>query len=83
MDHVITCTYILALLSDPHEDEKITAEGMMRFLDDLNLNPESIVVLLLAWKFRAATQCEFTREEFANGMVDLGFVYNTISNLWI
>ncbi len=58
--------------SDPHEDEKITAEGMMRFLEDMNLDPESRVVLILAWKFKAATQCEFSREEFVNGMSDLG-----------
>ena len=47
----------------------------MKFLEDLGLNPESRAVLLLAWKFKAATQCEFTKDEFLNGMVDLGFVY--------
>ncbi len=62
------------LSSDPHEDEKITAEGMMKFLEDLNLDPESRIVLILAWKFKAATQCEFTREEFVNGMTDVGYV---------
>ena len=46
----------------------------MRFLSDLNLNPESLVVLVLAWKFRAATQCEFTREEWTVGMTELGSV---------
>ncbi|CAH1782435.1 unnamed protein product [Owenia fusiformis] len=56
---------------DPHED-KITAEGIMKFLEDLHLNPESRVVLIIAWKFKAATQCEFTKDEFLNGMVDLG-----------
>ena len=59
---------------DPDEHDKITAEGMMRFLEDLGLNPESRVVLVLAWKFKAATQCEFTKDEFINGMMDLGFV---------
>jgi len=47
---------------------------MMRFLSDLNLNPESLVVLVLAWKFHAATQCEFTREEWTAGMTELGSV---------
>ncbi|KAK2171406.1 hypothetical protein NP493_1071g00043 [Ridgeia piscesae] len=59
---------------DPHDEDKITAEGMMRFLSDLNLNPESLVVLVLAWKFHAATQCEFTREEWTAGMTELGSV---------
>ena len=44
---------------------------MMRFLEDLNLDPESLVVLLLAWKFKGATQCEFTRDEFSNGMIEV------------
>lgn len=57
---------------DPSEPNKITADGIMKFLDDLNLSPESKLVLIIAWKFRAETQCEFTKEEFMNGMVDLG-----------
>ena len=58
-------------ISDPHEEDKITVEGMIRFLKDLGLDPESRVVLLLAWKFKAQEQCEFTREEFVNGMMEL------------
>nr|CAD7197781.1 unnamed protein product [Timema douglasi] len=57
---------------DPLEQDKMTAEGIMRFLDDLSLGPESKLVLIMAWKFRAAMQCEFTREEFMNGMTELG-----------
>ena len=57
---------------DPQEDEKITADGMLRFLEDVGLNPESQIVLVIAWKFKAVTQCEFTKDEFVNGMTDLG-----------
>lgn len=57
---------------DPDEPDKITAMGTMRLLEDLHLNPESRVTLVLAWRFKAATQCEFTREEFLDGMVHLG-----------
>uniref|UniRef100_A0A646QDE6 Defective in cullin neddylation protein n=1 Tax=Hemiscolopendra marginata TaxID=943146 RepID=A0A646QDE6_9MYRI len=57
---------------DPAEPDKITAEGVMKFLDDIGLSPESLLVLILAWKCKAAMQCEFTREEFTNGMTDLG-----------
>lgn len=60
------------ILVDPNEPEKITADGIMKFLDDLGLSPESKLVLIIAWKFRAETQCEFTKEEFMTGMVDLG-----------
>lgn len=44
----------------------------MKFLDDLNLSAESILVLIIAWKCKAAVQCEFTREEFITGMQELG-----------
>ena len=50
----------------------MTVDGVMKFLDDLSLNPESRTVLILAWKFKAATQCEFTKEEFVSGMMELG-----------
>ncbi|XP_054270202.1 DCN1-like protein 1 [Macrosteles quadrilineatus] len=56
---------------DPAEPDKMTAEGIMKFLDDLNLSPESKLVLIIAWKFRAAAQCEFSREEFMTGMTEL------------
>lgn len=56
---------------DPNEPDKITAEGIMKFLDDLGLSPESKLVLIIAWKFKAATQCEFTRDEFTSGMSEL------------
>lgn len=56
---------------DPAEPDKITADGIMRFLDDLNLPPDSKQVLIIAWKFKAAAQCEFSRDEFTSGMIDI------------
>lgn len=57
---------------DPYETDKMMADGVCRFLEDLGLNPESRTVLIIAWKFKAETQCEFTREEFYQGMTELG-----------
>lgn len=57
---------------DPHEDDKILAEGVARFCEDLKLDPASRTILVLAWKFRAATQCEFTKKEFIDGMTEAG-----------
>ncbi|XP_064639108.1 DCN1-like protein 1 [Lineus longissimus] len=54
------------------EEEKMKADGVERFLSDVGLDPTGRLVLILAWKFKAATQCEFTRGEFVNGMADLG-----------
>ena len=47
---------------------------MIQLLQDLHLDPGSRLVLLLAWKCEAATQCEFTQEEFVTGMTALGYV---------
>ncbi|XP_054889234.1 DCN1-like protein 1 [Poeciliopsis prolifica] len=57
---------------EPHDHNKIGVDGIQLFCDDLGLNPASINVLLIAWKFRAATQCEFSKQEFMDGMTELG-----------
>ncbi|XP_008402609.1 DCN1-like protein 2b isoform X1 [Poecilia reticulata] len=57
---------------DPHDENKIGIDGIQQFCDDLNLDPASISILVVAWKFKAATQCEFSRKEFFDGMLELG-----------
>lgn len=34
--------------------------------------PATKLVLIIAWKFRAETQCEFSKDEFCNGFSELG-----------
>lgn len=57
---------------DPNDHGKISSDGVVKFLRDLELSPESRLVLIIAWKFRAETQCEFTRDEFYRGFQELG-----------
>jgi DCN1-like protein 1/2 len=57
---------------DSVEEDKILAEGVSRICCDLKLDPTSVTVLIFAWKLQAATQCEFTRSEFVDGMTRLG-----------
>nr|XP_033815482.1 DCN1-like protein 1 isoform X1 [Geotrypetes seraphini] len=57
---------------DPQDENKIGIDGIQQFCDDLALDPASISVLIIAWKFRAATQCEFSKQEFLDGMTELG-----------
>lgn len=71
-DNMVPRPPVLLLSADPHEPDKMTVDGIMRFLEDLGLSPESKLVLIIAWKFKAVTQCEFTREEFMTGMSELG-----------
>ncbi|KAF4025843.1 hypothetical protein G4228_017611, partial [Cervus hanglu yarkandensis] len=56
----------------PQDENKIGIDGIQQFCDDLSLDPASITVLLIAWKFRASTQCEFSKKEFVDGMTELG-----------
>ncbi|XP_039263752.1 DCN1-like protein 1 [Styela clava] len=58
-------------LRDPQDPDKIGVEGITKFLEELQLDPTSRLVLIIAWKFKAAVQCEFTRAEFINGMIEL------------
>lgn len=51
--------------------EKISIEGVEKLLADLQLEADSILVLILAWKCQAARQCEFSKEEFARGLMEL------------
>ncbi|KAE8579341.1 hypothetical protein XENTR_v10024003 [Xenopus tropicalis] len=51
---------------DEREDA-ILEEGMERFCNDLYVDPTEFRVLVLAWKFQAATMCKFTRREFFEG----------------
>lgn len=53
---------------DPSNITKINSLGVFNFLEDLGLSPDSILVLIIAWKFQAEVQCEFSEDEFRNGM---------------
>ncbi|KAI6652729.1 DCN1-like protein 1 isoform X7 [Oopsacas minuta] len=54
------------------EGDKMMATGITEFLNDLCLDPTSISVLIIAWKFKAKEQCVFTRTEFIEGMKNCG-----------
>mmetsp|Transcript_28788 Transcript_28788/g.81081 ORF Transcript_28788/g.81081 Transcript_28788/m.81081 type:complete len:248 (-) Transcript_28788:139-882(-) len=56
---------------DPH-DAIILAEGVSQFCDDLEVDPSDIVLLVVSWHMNAAAMCEFTRDEFVNGLAALG-----------
>jgi len=63
-------THLFEKYKDPNED-KMLADGISRFCEDIRLDPASFEVLLICWKFKAAIQCEFTRKEFTDGMTEL------------
>ncbi|KRX91006.1 DCN1-like protein 1, partial [Trichinella pseudospiralis] len=56
---------------DPYDPDKISPSGVEKFLADLKISAEDRSVLVFAWKVNAQTQCEFTKDEFINGLVSL------------
>ncbi|KAK2156781.1 hypothetical protein LSH36_205g03037 [Paralvinella palmiformis] len=54
------------IYKDPDEDA-ILADGIEKFCNDLEVQPEEFKVLVLAWKFQAETMCKFTRAEMVQG----------------
>jgi len=66
---------IWSVYKDPalaKNDEKMTSDGVCKFLQDLHFNLDDKIVLTLAWKFKAQVQGEFTKEEFYAAMTELG-----------
>lgn len=66
-DHILESIFSNYKNSNPHES-KIGVEGVEKLLNDLELDPNSILVLIFAWKCNASNQCEFTKEEFFTGL---------------
>jgi len=56
--------------NDPndHLPGRIGPHGVLRLLQDLNVDPSSRSVLVFAWKLNAKIQCEFSREEWFDGL---------------
>ncbi|RWS30824.1 DCN1-like protein 1 [Leptotrombidium deliense] len=51
--------------------DKITTDGILSMLSDLNFTPEDVKVLLLAFKCRCEQQCIITRDEFIHGCQEM------------
>lgn len=49
------------------DDDAITEEGIEKFCDDLEVDPQDFIVLVIAWTFNAEIMCRFTKSEFVDG----------------
>ncbi|KAK9698225.1 hypothetical protein RND81_08G089700 [Saponaria officinalis] len=56
---------------DPYAD-MILADGITLLCNDLQVDPQDIVMLVISWHMKAATMCEFTKQEFIGGWQSLG-----------
>lgn len=52
-------------------DDVIGPEGMEKFCEDIGVEPENIIMLVLAWKLEAQNMGFFTRQEWLKGMTAL------------
>ncbi|XP_029570928.1 DCN1-like protein 5 isoform X1 [Salmo trutta] len=49
-------------------DEVLGPEGMEKFCEDIGVEPENIIMLVIAWKLEAPNMGFFTKEEWLKGM---------------
>ncbi|KAG5546904.1 hypothetical protein RHGRI_018909 [Rhododendron griersonianum] len=56
---------------DPYVD-MILVDGITLLCNDLQVDPQDIVMLVLSWHMKAATMCEFSKDEFIGGLQALG-----------
>ncbi|XP_003738879.2 DCN1-like protein 3 [Galendromus occidentalis] len=61
------------------DQDIIEAEGICQLCEDLELEADDFRILVLAWYCQASQMCQFTREEFTNGL--LGLKADSISSL--
>ncbi|KAF5477273.1 hypothetical protein F2P56_003923, partial [Juglans regia] len=56
---------------DPYSD-MILVDGITLLCNDLQVDPQDIVTLVVSWHMKAATMCEFSKQEFLGGLQALG-----------
>eukprot|EP00074_Homo_sapiens_P095664 XP_016873893.1 DCN1-like protein 5 isoform X1 [Homo sapiens] len=70
-------------------DEVVGPEGMEKFCEDIGVEPENIIMLVLAWKLEAESMGFFTKEEWLKGMTSLQRSlalspgYSTVARSWL
>ncbi|URE08308.1 DCN1-like protein [Musa troglodytarum] len=58
-------------IPNPYVD-MILVDGITLLCNDLQVDPQDIVMLVVSWHMKAATMCEFSRQEFIGGLQYLG-----------
>ncbi|XP_048494851.1 uncharacterized protein LOC104906365 isoform X2 [Beta vulgaris subsp. vulgaris] len=56
---------------DPYGD-MIMADGITNLCNDIKVDPQDIVMLVISWHMKAATMCEYSKQEFIGGLQALG-----------
>ncbi|XP_054271408.1 DCN1-like protein 4 isoform X1 [Macrosteles quadrilineatus] len=57
--------------TSPNEPEVLGPEGMEKFCEDIGVEPENVVMLVLAWKMNARQMGFFTLSEWLKGLSEM------------
>lgn len=63
--------------TSPDDPDMLGPEGMEKFCEDIGVEPENVVMLVLAWKMNARQMGFFTLQEWTKGLTDLHCDTNT------
>ena len=58
-------------LPDPDGDD-ITIDGTIKFCEDLNVNPEDVVLLAVAYELKSPSMGQWSRKGWVDGWKSLG-----------
>ncbi|XP_055925161.1 DCN1-like protein 5 isoform X1 [Argiope bruennichi] len=65
------CNLLFSEYAGPNDPDMIGPEGMEKFCEDIGVEPENIVMLVLAWKMEAKQMGFFSKSEWLRGLSDL------------
>ncbi|XP_022257402.1 DCN1-like protein 5, partial [Limulus polyphemus] len=65
------CTALFYEYSSADDPEVIGPDGMEKFCEDIGVEPENVVMLVLAWKMGARQMGFFRLSEWIKGLTDL------------
>nr|CAD7440889.1 unnamed protein product [Timema bartmani]CAD7586605.1 unnamed protein product [Timema genevievae] len=65
------CTAWFREYTSPDDPDTLGPDGMEKFCEDIGVEPENVVMLVLAWKMNAHQMGFFTEQEWLKGLVDL------------
>ncbi|KAJ4452308.1 DCN1-like protein 4 [Periplaneta americana] len=57
--------------TSPDDPDTLGPEGMEKFCEDIGVEPENVVMLVLAWKMSARQMGFFSQQEWLRGLSDL------------
>lgn len=55
----------------PDDPDLLGPEGMEKFCEDIGVEPENVVMLVLAWKMNARQMGFFSQQEWLKGLIEL------------